>query len=88
LRALKAQYPQLVAYPQAQGMKLAAGWLIEQAGWKGQSLGQAGVYEKQALVLVNRGGVTGAEVVNLAQAIQKSVLEKFGVNLEIEVNVV
>jgi UDP-N-acetylmuramate dehydrogenase len=44
--ALKAQYPQLVAYPQAQGMKLAAGWLIEQAGWKGQSLGQAGVYHK------------------------------------------
>ena len=86
--ALKAQYPQLVAYPQAQGMKLAAGWLIEQAGWKGQSLGQAGVYHKQALVLVNLGGVTGAEVVNLAQAIQKSVLEKFGVNLEIEVNVV
>jgi UDP-N-acetylmuramate dehydrogenase len=86
--ALKAQYPQLVAYPQAQGMKLAAGWLIEQAGWKGQSLGQAGVYEKQALVLVNRGGVTGQEVVNLAQAIQKSVLEKFGVNLEVEVNVV
>ena len=86
--ALKAQYPQLVAYPQAQGMKLAAGWLIEQAGWKEQSLGQAGVYHKQALVLVNLGGVTGAEVVNLAQAIQKSVLEKFGVNLEIEVNVV
>jgi UDP-N-acetylmuramate dehydrogenase len=85
---LKAQYPHIVAYPQAQGMKLAAGWLIEQAGWKGQSLGQAGVYEKQALVLVNRGGVTGAEVVNLAQAIQKSVLDKFGVSLEIEVNVV
>ena len=85
---LKQQYPNIVAYPQAQSVKLAAGWLIEQAGWKGQSLGQAGVYQKQALVLVNRGAATGQEVVNLAQAIQKSVLEKFGVNLEIEVNVV
>ena len=85
---LKHDYPQIVAYPQAQGVKLAAGWLIEQAGWKGKSLGRAGVYEKQALVLVNRGGVVGAEVIALAQAIQQDVQHKFGVMLEIEVNIV
>lgn len=85
---LKNQYPSLVAYAHGEQFKLAAGWLIEQAGWKGQTLGNAGVYHKQALVLINRGGVTGQEVVDLAQAIQHSVLAKFGVKLEIEVNVV
>ncbi|PTQ90381.1 UDP-N-acetylmuramate dehydrogenase [Agitococcus lubricus] len=83
---LKAQYPHIVAYPQAHGVKLAAGWLIEQAGWKGQNLGQAGVYEKQALVLVNRGAATGQEVMALARQIQDSVWAKFMVALEIEVN--
>lgn len=85
---LKQQYPHIVAYPQQQEVKLAAGWLIEQAGWKGQSLGQAGVYEKQALVLVNRGTATGQEVMALAKAIQQSVYDKFGVRLEIEVNII
>lgn len=86
--ALKQHYPHIVAYPQVQGVKLAAGWLIEQAGWKGQHRGQAGVYEKQALVLVNRGTATGQEVMVLAKNIQQSVYDAFGVHLDIEVNVI
>jgi UDP-N-acetylmuramate dehydrogenase len=62
-------------------MKLAAGWLIEQAGWKGRDLGRVGMYEKQALVLVNRGGATGADVVVLMQAVQRDVRAKFGIEL-------
>lgn len=82
---LHACYPDIVAYPviasNAQSYKLAAGWLIEQAGWKGRTLGRCGVYEKQALVLVNRGGCTGEEVVALAHAIIADVHAKFGVTL-------
>jgi len=75
-------YPGLPHYPQADGrMKLAAGWLIEQAGWKGRNLGLVGMYEKQALVLVNRGSATGGDVVALMQAVQHDVREKFGVEL-------
>jgi UDP-N-acetylmuramate dehydrogenase len=81
---LKVRFPEVVAYPQHDGVKLAAGWLIEQAGWKGRRIGPVAAYEKQALVLVNYGGATGAEVMALALAIQAGVQEKFGVQLDIE----
>ena len=76
-------------YPLEDGTaKLAAGWLIEQAGWKGKALGQAGVHDKQALVLINKGNATGIEIVRLANEIKKSVFLKFNVWLEPEVNIV
>ncbi len=77
--------PHVVHYPMPDGsFKLAAGWLIEACGWKGKSIGRAGVYEKQALVLVNRGDAIGAEVMTLARAIQESVYGRFGIRLEPE----
>jgi len=82
---LLEHYPDLVHHLQPDGTeKLAAGWLIDQCGWKGRHLGAAGVYPKQALVLVNLGGATGLEVVNLAQAIQADVAARYGVALEPE----
>ena len=79
---LVAENPSLPHYPQATGrVKLAAGWLIDQAGWKGRDLGPVGMYEKQALVLVNRGGATGADVTALMRAVQSDVRERFGVEL-------
>jgi UDP-N-acetylmuramate dehydrogenase len=79
---LKAACLTLPQYPQPDGrIKLAAGWLIEQAGWKGKNLGPVGMYEKQALVLVNRGGATGADVKRTMAAVQADVLAQFGVTL-------
>ncbi|MEY2953038.1 MAG: UDP-N-acetylenolpyruvoylglucosamine reductase [Pseudomonadota bacterium] len=84
-----AREPRIVHYALADGrIKLAAGWLIDACGWRGKTIGRAGVYDKQALVLVNRGGahdpVTGGEVMTLARAIQTSVYERFGIQLEPE----
>jgi len=77
--------PEIVHYPMPDGsVKLAAGWMIDACGWKGKTVGQAGVYEKQALVLVNRGGAIGSEVMTLARAIQDSVYGRFGIRLEPE----
>ena len=77
--------PEIVHYPMPDGnFKLAAGWMIDACGWKGKTVGQAGVYDKQALVLVNRGDARGAEVVTLARAIQESVYGRFGIRLEPE----
>ncbi|MBP5690623.1 MAG: UDP-N-acetylmuramate dehydrogenase [Bacteroidaceae bacterium] len=84
---LKDRYPDVPSYPAPGGMvKVPAGWLIEQAGWKGRSLGPAAVYDRQALVLVNRGGATGADIIRLADTIIKEVKDKFGITLNTEVN--
>jgi UDP-N-acetylmuramate dehydrogenase len=85
---LKKQYPAIVGYPQGEGIKLAAGWLIEQCGWKGYRKRDAGCYPKQALVLVNYGHATGSEVYALSEEIIETVNEKFGVTLEREVNII
>ncbi len=83
--SLQRQEPEVVSYRQPDGqVKLAAGWLIDRCGWKGRVMGAAAVHERQALVLVNRGGASGAEVLALAHAIQRDVRERFGVELEAE----
>jgi len=83
--ALAADFPTLPRYAQSDGrVKLAAGWLIEQAGWKGKNLGPVGMYEKQALVLVNRGGATGDDVKRTMAAVQADVRARFGVELSPE----
>ena len=84
---IRSNYPDVPSYPAPDGMvKVPAGWLIEKTGWKGRSLGPAAVYEKQALVLVNKGGATGADIKHLADTIIKDVKEKFGITLLTEVN--
>jgi UDP-N-acetylmuramate dehydrogenase len=86
---LKSQYPNIVAFPtKNQTMKLSAGWLIEQCGWKGKNLGNVGCYEKQALVIVNLGNASGVEAKNFAMRIKDSVFQQFKVSLETEVNVI
>ena len=84
---LAAQYPGMPHYTiDAEHEKIPAGWMIAQCGWKGKSLGRAGVHDKQALVLVNRGGATGEEIVNLCETIRKDVKLKFGIDIHPEVN--
>jgi UDP-N-acetylmuramate dehydrogenase len=92
---LKTKFPDLVSYPSpslegraGEGHKLAAGWLIEQAGCKGKTFGDAGVHKLQALVLVNYGNAKGSEILELSQKIMDSVKEKYGVELEREVNII
>lgn len=86
---LKAEYPEMPLYESEKGKyKLSAAWLIEQCGWKGYRKNDVGVYEKQALVLVNYGSASGEEVLELASNIQQSVHQKFDIELEMEVNIV
>ena len=87
--SLAARYPAIPHYDvDADRVKIPAAWLIEQCGWKGRSLGRAGVYEKQPLVLVNLGGATGQEVLELCRQIQHDVKERFGIEIHPEVNIV
>lgn len=85
----KANYPDMPHYPVSETLvKVPAGWLIEQAGFKGKRFGDAGIHTKQALVLVNYGNATGNEIWNVAQNIQKTIFEKYGIRIEAEVNVI
>ena len=89
LASLKSIHPLIPSFSSIQGQhKLPAAWLIEQCGWKGKRKGDVGVYEKQALVLVNYDKATGVEILNFARSIQKSVMNKFGVKIDFEVNVI
>ena len=81
-------YPDMPYYKVDGGVKIPAGWMIEQCGWKGKSMGKAGVHDKQALVLVNRGGASSKDIMNLCDAICKDVYERFGVEIHPEVNFV
>ncbi|MGE5683023.1 MAG: UDP-N-acetylmuramate dehydrogenase [Bacillota bacterium] len=86
---LKAKYSDIPGYrTEGDMMKIPAGWLIQKCGWKGKRLGQTGVYEKQALVLINYGGATGREIVELSEAIKDSIKKEFGIILETEVNII
>ena len=85
---LVQQFPNIVSYPDAAGKrKLAAGWLIDQCGFKGKRLAEAGVYEKQALVIVNHGNASASDILNLAKQIQEAVQNQYGVKLDIEPNI-
>ena len=86
---LLAEYPDMPHYYiDADHEKIPAGWMIDQCGWKGRSLGRAGVHDRQALVLVNRGGATGQEIVTLCETIRKDIRERFGIDIHPEVNII
>lgn len=86
---LASQYEGMPHYEvDADRVKIPAGWMIDQCGWKGKSLGRAGVHDKQALVLVNRGGATGSEIVTLCETIRRDVNDKFGIDIHPEVNII
>lgn len=86
---IHAKFPEMKYYPVSDTeVKVPAGWLIEQAGFKGQRFGDAGIHKNQALVLVNYGNATGQEILNVSKQVQKTILEKFGIAIEAEVNVI
>jgi len=87
--ALQQEYPAMPFYPMGEdNIKIPAGWLIEQSGWKGKSLGPAAVHDKQALVLVNKGGATGRDIMALSDAVRSSVWQKFGIDIHPEVKTI
>ena len=86
--AVQEEYPQMPFYEVEGGVKIPAGWMIEQCGWKGKTLGRAAVHDKQALVLVNLGGASSEEIVTLCDAICKDVRERFGIDIHPELNVI
>ena len=86
--SLQKDYPQMPYYEVEGGVKIPAGWMIDQCGWKGKSLGRAGVHDKQALVLVNLGGASSEEIITLCNTICKDVYEKFGIDIHPEVNLI
>jgi UDP-N-acetylmuramate dehydrogenase len=89
LEAIQIQYPEVPFYPAGEGLvKIPAGWLIEKAGWKGKRIENYGVHARQALVLVNYGGATGNQILQLSKDIQADIFEKFGISLKAEVNLV
>lgn len=89
LKALQQEYPQIPYYELSDGrVKIPAGWMIDRCGWKGKALGPAAVHDKQALVLVNRGGAKGTDIIALSDAVRASVCEKFGIDIHPEVNLI
>ncbi len=86
--SLQKDYPQMPYYEVEGGVKIPAGWMIDQCGWKGKALGRAGVHDKQALVLVNLGGASSEEIITLCNTICKDVYEKFGIDIHPEVNLI
>lgn len=85
---IRREYPDVPHYDVPDGVKIPAGWLIEQCGWKGKALGRAAVHDRQALVLVNLGGASGAEILHLCHTIQSEVSRQFGIDINPEVNVI
>ena len=86
--SIQKDYPNMPYYEVESGVKIPAGWMIDQCGWKGKSLGRAGVHDKQALVLVNLGGATSDEIITLCETVCKDVYEKFGIEIHPEVNLI
>ena len=86
--SIQKDYPNMPFYEVEGGVKIPAGWMIDQCGWKGKSLGRAGVHDKQALVLVNLGGATSDEIIALCETVCKDVYEKFGIEIHPEVNLI
>ena len=87
--SLKEKFPALVGYKTSEtNTKLAAGWLIEQCGWKGKVVGNTGSHKDQALVLVNYGNATGQEILNVSKNIQETIFQIFGIHIEAEVNII